>query len=326
MATTANNSITNHIFHEPPLKTQDLYSPELVEESVRMPLPYGMLEWKYWHFDGILILYTNNHFNGQYQFEKRNELDVVSLEFNLRGSYIIHHVGKEYRTQSPQHNIIYTPGVHNTFQNGGLLGETFKIQFVLPVFLKIIEDSNDALKRFAEKVLEKKPVVIAQHSLMVTPELRQVINDILACRYTGGLKKLFLLSKSIEILVLQAEAYDKATRDGREPFLKPKSDAERIQYAREYLDEHVSDPPSLSGLSRIIGLNEYKLKRSFKETFHTTVFGYLSDVRLERARQALLESQKTISEIAYDLGYSSPQHFSMAFRKKFGVPPSSVKK
>ena len=84
-------------------------------------------------------------------------------------------------------------------------------------------------------------------------------------------------------------------------------------------------PPSLSELARIIGINEYKLKRGFKEIFGNTVFGYLSDARLEIAKMDLLENKKTVSEIALELGYSSLPHFSNAFKNKFGVSPAKLK-
>lgn len=46
-------------------------------------------------------------------------------------------------------------------------------------------------------------------------------------------------------------------------------------------------PPSLSELSRIVGINEFKLKKKFKEVFNMTVFGYLADYRLGIARSLL---------------------------------------
>ncbi|WP_376779847.1 helix-turn-helix domain-containing protein [Sphingobacterium multivorum] len=73
------------------------------------------------------------------------------------------------------------------------------------------------------------------------------------------------------------------------------------------------------------GLNEYKLKRGFKEVFHQTAFSYLSDLRLELAKNQLLEGKKPVTEIAFEMGYCSLQHFSTAFKKKFAVSPSQVK-
>jgi AraC-like DNA-binding protein len=67
------------------------------------------------------------------------------------------------------------------------------------------------------------------------------------------------------------------------------------------------------------------LKNGFKEVFHNTVYGSLSDTRLEMARKEM-QGAKTLTEIAFELGYSSNQHFSMAFRKKYGVAPNKLRK
>ena len=74
-------------------------------------------------------------------------------------------------------------------------------------------------------------------------------------------------------------------------------------------------PPGLTELARAAGINEYKLKKGFKETFGNTVFGYLAETRLELAKNDLLEEEKSISEIAFELGYSSV-HFLAIMRKR----------
>lgn len=316
------NGSHRYRYYEYPVSANDLLTPELVEESRSFKLPYGTIEMKQWLFDGIRIGFRSVHYNGHYDFFKRNDLDVVNLSFNLRGSVIIQHAGQEYNVTGQQHNIIYTPGIGNTFKNGELEAEAFEVQFLPKTFLRITRDGNDTLKRFLEQMQSGSPTVIGKQSLTLSLDLQKTIHDILNCRFTGGMKKLFLLSKSIELLVLQAEAYDKASKN-KLVHCKRSDDLERIAYARDFVVDHVDNPPSLSELARIVGINEYKLKRGFKEVFHTTVFGYLSDYRLNMARLTLTDSSKTVSEIAYDLGYSSPQHFSTAFKKKFGVSPSS---
>ncbi|HEY4789514.1 MAG TPA: AraC family transcriptional regulator, partial [Bacteroidales bacterium] len=283
-------------FYEYPLSVDMLRIPNVKEESISQELPYGSIHMKHWCFDGIRIGFTSHRFNDHFYFEKTNDPDVVNLEFNLKGNYTIHQQGQVYDVRSQQHNIVYSPGHHNTFRNGDLHTETFVVQFTPEIFLRIIEDSNRVLKRFAERMMDGKPAVLAQESLFINPELQRTIHDVLNCRFTGGLKKMFLLSKSIEILVLQAEAYDRAFRN-KDLYCKRKDDQERIMFARDYLIQHVDMPPNLSELSKKAGINEYKLKRGFKEMFNATVFGYLSDYRLDRAREALLDDRKTISEI-----------------------------
>ncbi|SFW11856.1 helix-turn-helix domain-containing protein [Chitinophaga sancti] len=57
-----------------------------------------------------------------------------------------------------------------------------------------------------------------------------------------------------------------------------------------------------------------------------TVLGYLANYRLGMARSFFADGKKAIGDIVYELGCRSPQHFSAAFRKKFGVAPGGLKK
>jgi len=150
------------------------------------------------------------------------------------------------------------------------------------------------------------------------------IQQVLHCNYTGELKKLFLLSKSIELLVLSAEACS-LSANKKDPFIKTRADKEKIIAVRDLINERVHCPPNLSEIARAVGLNEYKLKRGFKETFFTTVFGYLTEQRLHLAQRYLRHTQNTSAEISAELGYSTPQHFSSAFKKKFGFTPHSAR-
>ena len=85
----------------------------------------------------------------------------------------------------------------------------------------------------------------------------------------------------------------------------------------------IEHPPSLMMLAKLSGLNDYKLKRGFRQVFGSTVFGYLRTYRMEQARQLLLERKMTVSEVARSVGYSSLSRFSLAFKQQFGVLPGS---
>jgi AraC family transcriptional activator of pyochelin receptor len=167
--------------------------------------------------------------------------------------------------------------------------------------------------------------MLSQHWGVIDSTIQQVIQQIIHCRYSGDLKKLFLLSKSIELLVLSAEACNQAdTR--KDTFIKNKTDKEKLLAVRDLINERITSPPNLSEIARTVGLNEYKLKRGFKETFNNTVFGYLTDQRLNLAHQFLLDTGKSAAEISTELGYATPQHFNNAFKKKFGITPLAIKK
>lgn len=109
----------------------------------------------------------------------------------------------------------------------------------------------------------------------------------------------------------------------RSPVLS-KNEMQKIRQARELILEGMADPPTLIELSRMIGLNDYKLKVGFKGMYGTTVFGYLREKRLEKALQLLQQGNMNVYETLLAVGYSNPSHFAQAFRGKYGVLPGSL--
>ncbi|HBB92371.1 MAG TPA: hypothetical protein DC042_11800 [Bacteroidales bacterium] len=120
------------------------------------------------------------------------------------------------------------------------------------------------------------------------------------------------------------EPTDKRSGGRKVSCIRKEYDRERLLFARDYLIRHVENPPSLSELSRLAGINEFKLKNGFKELFGQPVFAWLADFRLDTARKELMKQSRPITEIAFELGFSSPQHFSTAFKKKYGVSPRQM--
>ncbi|GGG88660.1 hypothetical protein GCM10010918_54090 [Paenibacillus radicis (ex Gao et al. 2016)] len=88
--------------------------------------------------------------------------------------------------------------------------------------------------------------------------------------------------------------------------------------------ERMTDPPTLIELSRMIGLNDCKLKTGFKALYGTTVFGYLREKRLEKAFQLLQQGTLNVTETSHAVGYSNSSYFSEAFRDKYGVNPGKI--
>jgi len=321
------NKADNTILHSNNLKGSDFNSNKLVENTMHINLPFADAKMQQWYFDGIRMGYSNWHYKHNVEMEWKGDLDMVTLYFNMKGKTTIgnKHFQKPFELGKYQHNLFYSQNGEGTLKNDDLHVNTFMIQFNPDAFLRLTQDANDILKRFGDDVINGKTVALSEDSLYMDVNMISAINAIVGCKYQESLKKMFLLSNSIELLVLQAEAYNKL-HNNTNKYLKTEYDKERIIYAREYLISHLDMPPGLSELAKVAGINEYKLKRGFKETFGNTVFGYLADTRLELAKTDLLDRKKSASEIAFELGYSSLQHFSNAFKKKFGVSPRELNK
>lgn len=286
----------------------------------------GIMQTNQWKTDAITLTHNIIDYQGFENQRTIHEDDLVRLHFGLKGDCRVkfNHLGKTFDLKAGQHNMLYTQGLDIEVYNQTKQIETFGINIPKKVFLKYAENGNDALKRFCEKVMKGTNTLMTDHWRLPNLAIRKVIDEIIHSRFEGGLQKLFLLSKSIELLVLQAQqlGFDKHPD---KQIIKTSTDQEKIIEARYIITTHYQNPPTLSGLAKEIGMNECKLKQGFKEVFETTVFGYLSHLRMNLAQKMLKDTNKTAKEIAYELGYSSPQHFGNAFKKEFGVTPNYVR-
>lgn len=84
--------------------------------------------------------------------------------------------------------------------------------------------------------------------------------------------------------------------------------------------------PSLSDLSRISGLSVRHLTRAFKQTTGVTLFNYVEQVRLNKAKALLADTDLLMKEIAHRLGFSCASSLSVAFRNLAGESPQSYRK
>ena len=257
------------------------------------------------------------------RFRSTDAPDYVELHFSISGSGRLENFisGRSYRFSAQEHNIIYEPAFDGTGQFNESGGYKFlELHFRKEYFIKALSGNGEMIDRFCEHVAAGRFATLSEHNMAITLEIRQCVSDIINCNFKGGLKALFLNAKCLELLTLQARASQAFGRDRGQSVLKSRYDIDSIHHAKDLLLANADQPLSLQELARQVGINEFKLKNGFKELYQTTVFGYLSDVKLHKAKQQLLEGVP-IKSVAEALGYSSVQHFSNAFRKKFGVSP-----
>ena len=278
-----------------------------------------------WDLDHIFISHNIIDYQSYEKQRSVNDSDLVRLHFGLQGSYDFHfaQLNTSFSLSGHHNNIMYTDGLDIEVENKTKRIETFGINFQREAFIQIGQNGNEPLKRLTDQVIKKKDAILSPIWKTNNLKIQEVIQEIIFCPYTDELKNLFLLSKSIELLVLQASLYD---QEQSNTFIKTEKDKKKLIEAKEILEAKLENPPTIIELAKITGINEFKLKKGFKELFDCTIFEYIHNSRMSLARRLLLGSDKSAKEIAYETGYSSPQHFSTAFRKKFGVTPNSIRK
>jgi AraC-like DNA-binding protein len=93
-----------------------------------------------------------------------------------------------------------------------------------------------------------------------------------------------------------------------------------IQRARDYIDDNFAAGVSLQDLARYVGLSPYYFLRVFRAEVGMPPYAYLESVRIGRA-QRLIESGKSLTEAAFEAGFSSQSHMTNRFRKIIGATP-----
>jgi two-component system response regulator YesN len=92
-----------------------------------------------------------------------------------------------------------------------------------------------------------------------------------------------------------------------------------------YVDTHIYSITNLENISPKFNYNYSYLSTLFKKTTGRTLFEYYQDSKLKTAKCMLGENKMKIGEIAEQLNYSSVYAFSKAYKKKYGVSPSTDK-
>lgn len=292
-----------------------------------LKFPKGTARVNRWQFQDIHITHSHSNFTKPSKFSASRNDEMVRLHFGLKGDYSFYHnqLQRTFTNIGGTHNVMYSKGFDIEVNNQSLDLETFGIQFPKELFIQYTQSSNDLLKKFAENIMNGKSVLLSENWKNLDYPTHQVIQQIIQCKYKGDLKDLFLLSKSIELLVIACEAHSNSNIS-KSHFIHTNADKNKIISVKELIQERLQNPPNLNEISRTIGINEYKLKGGFKEIFGTTIFGYIREERLKLAYSLLIDTEKPIGEIADELGYSSQQHFSNAFKKKFNQSPLKLRK
>lgn len=98
-----------------------------------------------------------------------------------------------------------------------------------------------------------------------------------------------------------------------------------VQKARDYIDKHKMEPLSLDDVAKAAGASVFHFCKVFHRATGLKFTDYVARVRLEDARTQLLNPNRRISEVAYDVGFQSLTQFNRVFKRVFGQSPSKFR-
>jgi len=159
--------------------------------------------------------------------------------------------------------------------------------------------------------------------LMVVAELTAAAagkRDALAVDETG-----LLMASRFVSLAGQAAGVKSAT-SGRRPAIDAARDRRRAVEAALWLEAHASEVVDLSRVSLQMGLSSFHFLRLFARVLGVTPHQYLVRCRLRNAARLLTERERSVTDIAFDVGFEDLSNFVRTFRRAAGVPPRAYRR
>jgi two-component system response regulator YesN len=98
-----------------------------------------------------------------------------------------------------------------------------------------------------------------------------------------------------------------------------------ISRAKAFIEDNYSKDISLDDVSRIVDISPYYFSKLFKEETGENFIEYLTNIRIEKAKQLLQNKEVSIKNICVETGYSDPNYFSRIFKKQVGITPTEYR-
>lgn len=297
--------------------------------SVRHEHLRGMME-KYVFRSGLTISFMDAYVDQDIEFLVELREPSVGFSLHVEGSGAITYTTDTGRMAE----LTFLPGL-NFASSGGPQKYDLRLLGGCPHRAVRVVLSKDSVPELipAHETIAAEPLhdilspfstrtSVAQQRL--SPRLGYLAHQIMRCRLQGLARRLFMESKALEILAYELEEFSGSESGTAE--IRGSQDVERLYHARRILETEFADPPTLFQLARRVNLNDFKLKRGFRQLFGETVFAYVRRLRMEAARSLLKETDLSVTQVALEAGYSSFGHFAEAFKTSFGILPSQYRR
>lgn len=131
---------------------------------------------------------------------------------------------------------------------------------------------------------------------------------------TDDIKVKLILYKIFDILI-------EAKRDN-----KMMTETQKINYIKDYMKNHLNDTLSILDLAELVDMSLKRFTYLFTKVNGVSPKKYMSEIKVKKAEELLLNTDKGLLEIALDIGYHDVFYFSRFFKKHTGYAPSEFKK
>jgi AraC-like DNA-binding protein len=282
---------------------------------------------KHLRTDGLVLLDFRFDIVEDMIWEISVEQECILMSFLLDGDVAEEDIILQRKTNSTHgyHNLRYINSFNHLYKLRRKSSfDTFCIFLSKDFYFNIIGKNNSIHDEFARQIHSGLGSVLSDQYMPMNFEMESIITKVRNCTRKGNFHRLCLEIKVQELLLHQLEQYHNAFVEVKQKPVLHEDDIAKIRIAKTILEESYNTPPTIKQLARMVGVNEFKLKKEFKALFQCTIHEYVLKFRMEKANRLVRGQNLQMREVAIELGYKNPSHFSAAFKKHFGFLPTEM--
>ncbi|ALJ05807.1 hypothetical protein APS56_12015 [Pseudalgibacter alginicilyticus] len=262
------------------------------------------------------------------EYDIKHSFPFIKLHFVTYGK--IHYepkqgIGVPVTIEGGQYNFFYLPEVEGELRITSKRITSIDIEFDYAFFRRMFKlDFYNTSGAFGEAIKENIAFKMWNNSSEIDVFLKSKISEIIVSSNKTNVDTVNLEHILKEILLY---LFNKMNTNGEKLVSSlSKVELDRVIQAESILLKNIKKAITIDELAALVGTNRHKLNRNFRRVHNEPVFSYFTRLRMEKARCMLRQKDRNISEVAYEVGYKNPQHFTSAFKRFYGYVPSSLLK
>jgi AraC-like DNA-binding protein len=242
--------------------------------------------------------------------EKHRQWEFVYVD---KGAVLIESSGKIYSLKAGEF-FLHRPNEVHKIKADSTSSDVFIMTFLLAQGLSYLRPLSDAPHPVSSEGKDLLAILLEENRRVFAQ------TDFFA-------KKIHYENKpdSLQIIANLMESFLLSALRGETPASKETEKSPLVQKILLSVQNHLASPALLREVSIELGYSEGYLSKCFKKSCHISLKTYQLHQRIEKAKTLLFAQEKSLSDIAEELGFSSLQHFSKAFKKETHYSPSAYR-
>jgi len=245
-----------------------------------------------------------------YPWHYHPEFEIIFVE----KSYGIRLMGNHIGNFSDGDLMFISPNLPHVWKNDQDFYQNNTDRLVDVYVIQFREDAlGEGFFDLPEFTHVKKLFLLGQQGVLIKGKDQDKISELIKSVYnSSGIERLILFFKTLEAIANTGD-YQLLSGIGYATSFT-NSDTERINKVINFLMENYTQQINLDTIADLVNLNQSSFCRYFKSKTHKTCSQFLNEIRIAHACKLLINSNMTISEICYEIGYNNISHFNRQFK------------